>query len=143
MTYKPYRLIKSTGIEFQYVNGSGSSLAKPTPVRIKADGTLDYIDVSIEAHVFALAGVVSSSSVNGQKSGVVTAGRVENIATSFSFGDPVYISKAGNLTNVKPSNGVGGFVHGDFIVRIGTISKNETNPSQKDLVLELNLVGQL
>lgn len=143
MTYRPYNTLKATGIELQRINGSGSFIDKAVPVKIRTDGNADFVNVSVEADVFAIGGVTSSSASPGASISVVTTGRIENITTAFAFGDPVYLSKTGFLTNVKPSLGAGGFVAGDFIVRIGTIAKNETTPTQKDIVLEMNLVGQL
>ena len=143
MTYRPYQAIKSTGIELKYKNDSGVILNKAIPVRAKANGDLDFINVSVEADVFAIVGVTSENILVGSTGGVISAGRIETITTTFAFGDPVYVSKSGGLTNIKPEVGVGGFVGGDFIVRVGTIAKNETNPTLKDLVLELHLVGQL
>ena len=143
MTYRPYSTIKATGLEFPYTNDSGIFMPKSTPIKIKLNGGIDFINVSIENDAFALGGVTSSDSDNGSSVNVVTAGRIEDITTTFSFGDAVYISKSGNLTNIKPSVDIGGFVSGDYIVRIGTIAKNTANPLLKDLILELALVGQL
>ena len=143
MTYRPYSAIKASGIQLNYTNGSGSSMTKGTPVKIKPDGNMDFINVSIEADVLAIGGCVGSDVSDGIRGGMITSGRIESITTTAVFGDAIWLSKAGGLTNVKPEVGVGGFIAGDFVVRIGTIAKNESFPSQKDLVLELTLVGQL
>jgi hypothetical protein len=143
MTYRPYSSIKSTGFEFSYTNSSGVTMPKTTPVRVRSDGDVDFIDVSVESDVFALAGVTSASCTNGSKAGVTIMGRVEDTGLSFDFGEPIYISKTGDLTNTKPSIGVNGFILGDYIVRVGVIGKNETNPALKDLILELRLIGQV
>lgn len=143
MSYRPYNALKASGLEAKFQNGSGAPLPKAIPVRKTPTGLVDYINVSNEAHVLALVGVTGAIIPNAAIGQIITAGRVENITTTAAFGDPIYISKTGGLTNVKPDIGIGGFVAGDFVVRIGTISKNESNPLQKDLVLELMLVGQL
>jgi hypothetical protein len=143
MSFRPYTAIKSTGLQFNYTNASGYSIPKGTPVKIRTDGNIDFINVSVEHDIMSFGGITSSDSDNGQKSGVVTAGRIENVVTTFEFGDAVYIGKDGLLTNVGPSFGVAGFVSGDFVFRVGTIAKNETNPLSQDLILESTLVGQL
>jgi hypothetical protein len=143
MGYRPYSAIKSSGIEFAYSNGSGYPIQKGTPIKIRTDGNIDFINVSVEHDIMSFGGITSTDSNNGQKSGVVTTGRIENVVTTFAFGDAVYIGKDGLLTNVGPSFGVAGFVAGDFVFRVGTIAKNETNPLSQDLILESTLVGQL
>jgi hypothetical protein len=143
MSFRPYVSIKSSGIEFQFANGSGYPIPKGTPIKIRADGNIDFINVSIEQDIMSFGGIASSDSNNGQKSGVVTTGRIENIVTTFEFGDAVYIGKDGFLTNIGPSFGVAGFLVGDFVFRVGTIAKNETNPLSQDLILESTLVGRL
>jgi hypothetical protein len=143
MTYKPYSSIKTTGFEYKYTNGSGMALEKGTPVKILVSGEVTHINVSIEEDVFALGGVVSATTSNGLKTPIVTDGRVEDVPTVFAFGDAVYIDKAGGLTSTKPEVGVIGFLAGDWIVRIGTIGRNEINPLLQDLILELNVIGQL
>lgn len=143
MTYRPYSTIKASGIELSYKNVSGGTIGKGIPVKINSAGDVSFIDVSIEADVFALGGVTSGSAANNANVPIVMAGRVENITTSFTFGDAVYIDKTGFLTNIKPSDGVNSFGSGDYIVRVGTIAKNTTNPLLYDLVLELNLIGQI
>lgn len=143
MSYKPYNTLKASGLEAKFQNGAGSPIPKATPVRKTSLGSIAFIDVSIESDVLGLIGVTSAVIADSSTGAVITAGRIENVTISATFGDPVYIAKDGSLTNVKPEIDVGGFVAGDFVVRIATVSKNETNPLQKDLVLEIMLVGQL
>lgn len=143
MTFRPYNSLKSTGIELSYTNNSGSTINKGTPVKVKTTGGVDFINVSVEADAFGVAGVASTNATNGTSLGVVKDGRIENITTSFAVGDTVYIAKTGFLTNIKPSVGVDSFVAGDFVVRIGVIAKNEVNQALKDLILDVTLVGQL
>ena len=143
MSYRPYNTLKASGLEAKFQNSSGSPLPKGTPVRKTPSGSISFIDVSVEAEVLGLIGVTSAVIADGATGSVITAGRIENVVISATFGDPIYIAKDGSLTNLKPEIGVGGFVAGDFVVRIATVSKNETNPLQTDLVLEIMLVGQL
>lgn len=143
MTYKPYDTIKASGISKGYLNGSGVSIPKGTPVRVKSDGNIDFVNVSVEAEVLAIIGCMNDVTANNISGGVVSSGSVENIGGSFNVSESIWLSKSGSLTNIRPEVGVGGFVSGDFVVRVGTIAKNNTFPLQKDLVLELTLVGQL
>ena len=143
MTYRPYDQITAVGITDQRANASGTVLAKGTPVRTTSSGDVDYINVSIEAHAFAVSGVIQDAVPNLSTGPVLTSGRLLNLTTSFAFGDPVYVSKSGGLTNLKPDVGVGGFVVGDFVIAIGVIGKNADNPVNKDLILNIGVTGQL
>jgi hypothetical protein len=143
MTYRPYDQITAVGLSDQRTNASGVTMAKATPVRTNTDGDMDYINVSIEAHAFAVTGLTQAAIPSLSIGSVITSGRLTNVTTSFAFGDPVYVDKAGALTNIKPSKGVNGFVAGDFIIAIGVIGKNADNPSNKDIILNIGLVGQL
>ena len=143
MTYRPYDQITAVGLSDQRANSSGVPMPRATPVRMRPDGDMDFIDVSVETHAFAASGITSEIIQNLSTGPVLTSGRLANVITSFDFGDPVYVSKAGDLTNVKPSLGVGGFISGDFIIAIGVIGKNADNPANKDIILNIGLVGQL
>ena len=57
--------------------------------------------------------------------------------------DVLYVSKTGGVTNVKPSIGVDGFTAGDVIIRLGVVSKNRDNPSNKDLIVNVAIIGVL
>lgn len=143
MSYLPISAIQTAANTFGYNNASGITIPVTTPVKIRPDGDIDFINVSIETDVFALAGVVSSTTNAGLQAPVVISGRIFDINSVFTFGDPVYINKSGFLTNIKPSIGVNNFVSGDYVVRVGTIAKNANNPILQDLILTLSLVGQL
>ncbi len=143
MTYRPYDSITAVGIADSRQNVSGVPMPKGTPVRSTAAGDMDFIDVSIEAEAFAASGITQDIVPDLSNGPVLTTGRLTNLVTSFSFGDPVYVSKTGGLTNLKPTIGVDGFVAGDFIIAIGVIGKNAENPANKDLILNIGIVGQL
>jgi hypothetical protein len=143
MTYRPYQFIKASGVELSADNNTGGTLDKGTPIRVDSLGELRTIDVSNEAHALAVVGVLRADALDGSQGIFVNSGRVENITITGSFGDSVYVSKTGGLTTTKPSIGVGGFVALDFVIRVGVIAKNVDNPVNKDLVLDLNVVGQL
>lgn len=150
MTYDP-RLYGSTVVAVgavsselpARVNASGISLNKTDPVRIDASGQLQKIDCSVEAEVLACLGVARASAANGNSTGIVTGGRLEDVTVPGSLGDRLFLSKTGGLTNVTPAIGVGGFVAGDFVVLIGISVKNATNPSLTDLMVTLSVIAQL
>jgi hypothetical protein len=101
------------------------------------------VDPSIEAQVLACLGVAKDSVANLASVGIVTSGRLQDVTVSGTFGDSMFISKTGGLTHIKPSIGVNGFVAGDFVVAVGIVVKNETNPLLSDLLINLRVVGQL
>ena len=137
------RTARSTSSGYQ--NGSGGLLAQCTPVATNSFGQLIAVDVSVEATVMSMIGVTGEDIPNSTSGSVYDSGRVENVSLpGFSIGDAIYVSKAGFLTNIKPSEGVGGFVAGDFVIFVGVIVKNEFNPLQKDLKLLIDAkIGQL
>ncbi|HLD91600.1 MAG TPA: hypothetical protein VI911_11435 [Patescibacteria group bacterium] len=126
------------------LNSTGSSLNKATPVSINhTSGEVDIIDVSNEASARASFAVVREDSADGQPVEYISNGRLKDVSLSFDYSDVIYVSKLGSLTNIAPSVGVGGFVSGDFIVRVGIIAKNLSDPLKKDLVIDMEVEGQL
>ena len=143
MTFRPYSAFVSPSLDYIRTNLTGVTINKGTPIRMNASGDPDFIDPSIEAQVVAIAAVSADDVANGVQGVFVTSGRVKNLSVSFAHGDSIWLSKTGGLTDVKPSEGVGGFVEGDFVVMLGVIAKNEDNPSLKDLILHIDIMGQL
>ena len=143
MTFRPYNLLSASSVSDARTNNTGIAFTKGSPVRINASGTLDFVDVSIEGEVINVAGVAREVIPDGTSGQIVTSGKIADISTAASLGDLMYISKTGLLTNIQPSIGVGGFVAGDFVVQVGVVSKNEDNGSLKDLIVSLDIVGQL
>ena len=125
------------------VNASGVSLNRTDPLRLDTSGQLRKVDASIEAEVLSCIGVARDSVANGASTGIVTSGRLESVTVPGTLGDPLYLSKTGGLTHIKPAIGVGGFVAGDFVLFIGISVKNQSNPLLTDLLVNVRLVGQL
>jgi len=123
-------------------NNTGVLLQKLTPVRINNLGVVDSIDVSLEEAI-SVSGVTTEDILNGASGGSISSGIIEDITTSFNLGDVIYVSKSGDLTNTKPSIGVDSFLEGDYVIKIGVISKNELNPAAKDIYINISIVGQL
>ncbi len=149
MSYRPYAAIiaeatsAATGMRVELQNDSGSAIASLQPVCSDSDGKIQAIDVSIEDDAIKTLGVSTTSISDGSSGLILTHGRLEAVTTPYSFGDYVYVSKTGDLTNILPSEGVGGFISGDYIIRIGTIVRNKSIPSQKDLLVNVTVVGQV
>lgn len=134
--------ISSTANEDSIENHSGGNLVKGTPIRVDASGYAAPIDVSVEAQAFSAFAVVASGIANNASGSYVSSGTLQDV-TSFSLGDVLYVSKTGDLTATKPSIGVNGFLAGDFVIRVGVIRRNVATPSQMDLVVNVQVVGQL
>lgn len=130
------------GIQSDFTNGSGLTMPIYTPVCSNSSGDVVMVDVSDESKALSVIGITASQILNGDTGSIVTEGRIKNVALSLAFGS-LYISKVGTITDVKPSIGVGGFISGDFIVRVGVLVKNKDNPLNKDIVLNIMPVGQL
>lgn len=149
MGYRPYNFIieaaagSSTGAKIKLQNDTGSTISVLTPVTIGSDGKLKLIDVSVENDAVKTCGVTEENIFNTNSGDVAINGKISNITTAFAFGDYVYVSKLGALTNILPTEGSGGFVAGDYIIKIGVIARNPDNPANKDLLININLVGQI
>lgn len=153
MTYRPYSVLiaqtadaasgASTAITYPLINGSGAPIAALIPVTLNNDGDFKTINVSVEADALKVVGITAESVLNNTEGPVVGFGRITDVTTPFVFGDVLYVSKTGNLTTTLPDIGVGGFASGDFVIKIGKIAKNQTNPTNKDLIVQIELIGQL
>lgn len=154
MSYRPYNTIitqaveasaaaNSAALSYPLINGSGAPIDVLTPVALNASGEFKLINVAVELDALRAIGITSESVLNATEGLVVGFGRITDVTTSFVFGDVLYVSKTGTLTTTLPSIGVGGFIAGDFVIKIGKISKNQTNPVNKDLIVQVELIGQL
>lgn len=127
----------------QFMNPLPSPMLKGTPVRLDVNGNLQLVSPSNEADVTAIAGLVDADILPGATGDVANSGRLENIATTAPLGSSMYLDINGSITDTKPSVGVGGFNAGDFVVFLGVIAKNRQNPNNKDLLVRIQLIGQL
>jgi len=149
MTYRPYSAIISeaqsgagSSSKTQIENQSGSAIPVLYPVSVDSNGYGRATDTSIEIDSMNCAGVTSQNIADSSIGDIYTSGKIENVS-GFSFGDTIYVAKSGGLTNIKPDIGTGGFAAGDYVIRIGVIARSAINPSNKDLLLSIRLVGQL
>ena len=143
MTFRPYAALSSIATSENRTNNTGSVINKGVPVRINSSGELDFIDVSVESDALSIIAVANQAIPSGTAGAIISTGLIADIATSAGYGDTLWVSKTGGLTDVKPSEGVGGFVQGDLVIFVGVIAKNEINPLFKDLLLSIRVVGQL
>jgi hypothetical protein len=123
------------------VNNTAGTLSKGTPVSINSLGDLQEIDVAVEANALAIVGMVASNISIGQSGDICTHGRLENITTGANYGDVLYVSKTGGLTNIKPSIGVAGFVVGDYAIALGTVV--DDGGGGKSILIRVQVIGQL
>jgi hypothetical protein len=133
----------SRALQTNYPNASGSTLVKGTVVAVNSSSQIVSIDVSDEVVVQALVGVTAIDIPNSATGAIMSGGRLEEITQTFALGDAIYVGKNGVITNTKPSQGVGGFVAGDFVIFVGVVVKNEFDAAKKDIQLMFSLVGQL
>lgn len=124
-------------------NNTAGVITKATPVRINAAGNLSTIDPANEAHIDGFVGLAYDDIPAYSEGDVIFSGTISNITIGASFGDVVYLSKSGTLTTTKPSIGVAGFNIGDWVIRLGVIAKNQDNPTIKDLIVNIQFLGQL
>lgn len=143
MSFRPYNSLAASALEDSRTNQTGATILKGTPVRINSLGRLDFVNVSIEAEALAIAGVASQSILDGTSGSFLSSGKIIDITTTAALGDVLYVAKNGSLVNTKPSIGVGGFVAGDFVISVGVIARNESNPVLKDLIINIDIQGQL
>ncbi len=148
MTYSPVSFgPNSTGsaasLQTTYQNGTGSTIAIGTPVSVNTSGQLALVDVTSDQSVAGIVGLMAQSTPTTAYGLVCDSGRLENVTTSFSVGDAIYINTDGTLTNVRPSVGVGSWAEGMYCVFVGVLVKNQFNPSNTDIKIYMEVVGQL
>lgn len=132
-----------------FLNGQGSTIAKATPVRIHSDGFLRTIDPALDT-ALSIIGVTEAAIADTAVGPVIMSGRILDITTTGNFGDVVYVSSSGGIiassefsSGDSPSIGVDGFQAGDHVLRLGVIAKSLANPAQKDLIVNIQIMGVL
>jgi len=129
-----------------FQNGTGSTMNVATVVSTNSSGQLILADVTNEATIETIVGLVSIANIPSAANGtVVSDGRLENIPSlGFSVGDTLWLGTTpGSLTNVKPDLTQIGWSAGDYVVFIGVVVQNEFNPSNQDIQLCRQIIGQL
>jgi hypothetical protein len=148
MTYSPTffsttTIEKSRALEgFAYPNASGVVLPKGYVVSLGTSG-FELVDITNENSVSTIVGIIADDIAVGGNGNFLSNGTLEEIEGLGLSNGPVYLSKTGALTNIKPDIDQPSYDVGDFIVRVGTIITNADNPSKQDLVISLIVRGQL
>ena len=127
----------------QVLNPTGSTIVQGTPIGINVSGEMQLLDVAIEDNILSFVGLTKTDISSGSTGEVVVSGPAENVNTTANLDEIVYVAKTGGLTSTKPEIGVGGFVAGDIIVKVGKVTKNATNGSLKDVVVQPQIIGQI
>lgn len=149
MTYRPYAAIiaeanaNSSKLVLELTNGTASTIPALTPVGMDNVGNIMPIAIGDNLSSIAVLGITEASILPSQSGNVVFSGRIENVSISAPHGSILYVSKTGSLTTNVPTIGMFGFVAGDHVIRIGGVVKNKTNPSLKDIVVRIEVVGTL
>lgn len=149
MSYRPYQAIinaaagQATASKIELTNQSGSLINALQPITIDSSGYIKAIDVTSEVDAVKTVGLALANIANNSSGEVLVVGRADNVSVPFSFGDYLYVSKTGGLTNSFPTEGVGGFVAGDFVIRVGVVARNTVTPSNKDILVSIGIIGQL
>lgn len=124
------------------VNPTGTPISKGVPIRLTPSG-MTTIDVSNEIEANSIAGITRTIINSFGQGEIVTAGLLEDIGAIGVVGDVFYVDKLGSLTNIKPSIGINSFVAGDWVIRVGVLAANNTNPGLFDLLVSISIVGAL
>jgi hypothetical protein len=150
MSYNPLyvgsqALGSSVALVTNYTNGTGSPILQGTAV--SKTGVQDQIaptDPTDDASVHAFVGFAQFR-INAATLGpVISNGRLEVLSGySFSVGDAIWVGLNGVPQNVRPDYGVTGFAAGDFIIFCGVVVQNALNPSNQDLQVMPQLIGEL
>jgi hypothetical protein len=149
MTYRPYAAIiaeanaNSSKLVLELVNGTATTIPALTPVGMDNAGNMQPVSIGDNLSSVAVLGITESSVPPSQSGNVVFSGRIENVSISAPHGSILYVSKTGTLTTNIPTVGMFGFVPGDEVIRIGGVVKNKANPSLKDIIVRIEVIGTL
>ena len=124
-------------------NYSGNTIPIKTVVSADSNGNIIPVDVSDESVALSIVGITINT-IDDESSGrIVTHGLVRNIDTLAPNGSAMYIAKNGSLTHIKPTLDSNGFTTGDFVIRVGVLVKDINTPSQKNMIVNPQIIGQL
>jgi len=149
MAYSPFAFNpESTGsaeaLVTPYTNASAiNPIPQAMACSVNSSGQLVPLDVSNQASFQAFVGYANVRIGTSASGPIIANGRLQNFTTSYTAGTPLYIGTDGNPTNIIPSAGVNGFVSGDACIFMGVVVVNETNPSEFDIALFTQVVGEL
>ena len=150
MTYRPYNIIiqqaqtsGTSAVSYTLENITGQPIPALVPVSTSSTGGMKRINVSNETDALSAIGVTLSSTLNAADGTVIGLGRIPDIGNVFPLNSTIWVSKTGDLTDVVPETDVDGFQAFDFVIRVGKVVKNQTDPTKRDLLVKIQLIGQL
>jgi len=120
-------------------NNSGVTINLMSPVIINSSGEIEPIDVSNITEK-RIIGIANENIPNGSFGLVIVSGQIKDVTVTPGIGSVVYVSKSGGLTASIPSVGSNGFLEGDALIKLGTISINEDNPINKDFIIGAEII---
>jgi hypothetical protein len=124
------------------INGNANALPALMPVYSDTSGDANVINVSTDS-ALAIVGLTKTSITAGARGKIITSGKLTDIGSSWGFGSVLFVSKTGGITSNKPDVGIEGFTNGDYVIKLGVVTKNAENPSLRDLILNIQIIGQL
>jgi hypothetical protein len=128
----------------QLKNLSGTTIPALSPVSLDSStGGLKITNVTSESDANTFQGITSAAILNNTSGPVVVSGAIPNISTAIAVGSPIFLSKPSGFTSTEPDYGVGTFAAGDWIIKVGALAQNPTNPSQIDLIVNSDIRGRL
>lgn len=150
MTYRPYNIIiqqaqtsGTSSVSYTLENITGQPIPALVPVSTSSTGGMKRINVSNETDALSAIGVTLTPALNATDGTVVGLGRIPDVGNIFPLNSTIWVSKTGDLTDVVPETDVAGFEALDFVIKVGKIVKNQTDPTKRDLLVKIQLIGQL
>lgn len=134
--------LPASAIQTTLINGSGSAFTGFQPVSVNSSGDATTVNVSDLTSAHMTSGITTAGVSSLALATIVTAGKL-TIVSGVSLGTPVFVSKTGGLTQDYPTIGIDGFVSGDFVIKVGVPTKNQSDATKIDLLVNIHLVGQL
>jgi hypothetical protein len=150
MSYNPLyvgsqALGSSVALVTNYTNSTASAI--PQGVAVSSTGVADQIaptDPTSDTSVHAFVGLAQARIPASSSGPVISGGRLEILTGySFSIGNSIWMGLNGVPQSTRPDYGVTGFTSGDWVVFLGVVVQDEANPSDQDLQVIPQLIGQL
>ena len=131
-------------------NATGLTLLRGAAIGVDSSGgNMAAVNVRVEASALSVLGILNVNTDDLHNGPVIISGIMRDTGNlgigTLAFGDTLYVAPPGEattLTNIRPNAGIGGFLAGDFVVKVGTIVKDPDSASFT-LAIGIQIVGQL
>lgn len=151
MSYSPnfrgtMSLAPSLANSSTYTNGVGSQVSIATPVSQGVGANFVLLDVTNESTVESFLGLTSQVIPSAASGTVMSEGRLENIplGLGLAVGDTLWAGTSpGTMTTTKPDVSQPGWSAGMWVVFLGVVVQNQFNPSNQDIQIFKQIIGQL